>query len=136
MARFPMRVRRSDSFPGCSALRSQSTSWRGDKIKEPSGFLAPCGFTTAERRHPDFRTHGTGTCEWDGAVWPFATSQTLNGLINVLRGPEQPYVTRRDFFDAMQTYARAHRKDGKPYIGEYFDEMTGEWLITGRKGRP
>jgi hypothetical protein len=109
----------------------KAVAWR--EIRDQAGFLAPCGFTTAERRHPDFRSHGIGTCEWDGAVWPFATSQTLNGLINVLRGPEQPYVTRRDFFDAMQKYSRAHRKDGKPYIGEYFDELTGQWLITGPK---
>jgi hypothetical protein len=109
----------------------QAVAWR--QITDPSGFSAPCGLTTAERRHPDFRTHGTGACEWDGAVWPFATSQTLNGLINVLRGPAQSFVTSRDFFDAMRSYARAHRKDGKPYIGEYYDEMTGDWLITGPK---
>ncbi len=113
------------------AEAEKAVAWR--EIKDQAGFLAPCGFTTAERRHPDFRTNGTGTCEWDGAVWPFATSQTLNGLINVLRGPEQTYVSRGDFFDAMQKYSRAHRKDGKPYIGEYFDELTGEWLITGPK---
>ena len=56
----------------------QAVAWR--EIKDPAGFFAPRGLTTAERRHPDFRSHGTGTCEWDGAVWPFATSQTLNGL--------------------------------------------------------
>ena len=89
-----------------------AAAWR--QIKDPAGFSAPRGLTTAERRHPEFRTHGTGTCEWDGAVWPFATSQTLTGLANVLRGPQQPYVTRRDYFDALQTYARAHQKDGKP----------------------
>lgn len=110
---------------------NHAVAWR--EIKDPSGFFAPRGLTTAERRHPDFRTHGTGTCEWDGAVWPFATSQTLNGLINLLRGRSQPYVTRQDFFDAMQTYARGQRKDDNPYIGEYYDEMTGEWLITGPK---
>jgi hypothetical protein len=33
----------------------------------------------------------------------------------------------------MHTYSLAHRKDGKPYIGEYYDEMTGDWLITGPK---
>ena len=103
------------------------------QIKDPAGFRAPCGLTTAERRHPKFRTHGTGTCEWDGAVWPFATSQTLSGLANVLRGPAQPYVTRRDYFDELLTYARSHQMDGKPYIGEYLDETTGEWLITGPK---
>ncbi|MCI0333599.1 MAG: glycoside hydrolase [Planctomycetes bacterium] len=103
------------------------------QLNDPAGFSAPRGLTTAERRHPDFRSHGVGTCEWDGAVWPFATSQTLNGLANLLRGPAQPHVTRSDFFSALQTYARAHAKDGKPYIGEYHDEMTGDWLITGPK---
>jgi hypothetical protein len=105
------------------------------QLKDPGGFAAPKGITTAERRHPEFRTHGTGTCEWDGAVWPFATSETLRGLANVLRGPEQPFVTRRDFFDQMLTYARSHQMNGQPYIGEYHDEMTGEWLITGPKAR-
>jgi hypothetical protein len=103
------------------------------QLKDPAGFGAPRGLTTAERRHPDFRTHGVGTCEWDGAVWPFATSQTLSGLAKVLRGPAQSYITRRDYRDALVTYARAHENDGKPYIGEYHDEITGEWLITGPK---
>jgi hypothetical protein len=105
------------------------------QLKDPSGFWAPCGLTTAERRHPDFRTHGTGTCEWDGAVWPFATSQTLGGLCNVLRGPPQSYVDRSDFVDALRTFARSHQKDGEPYIGEYHDEITGKWLITGPKAK-
>jgi hypothetical protein len=113
------------------ARPEHAAAWR--QLKDPAGFWAPRGLTTAERRHPDFRTHGNGTCEWDGAVWPFATSQTLTGLANVLRGPPQEYVDRSDFLDAMRTYARSHQKDGHPYIGEYHDEITGEWLITGPK---
>jgi hypothetical protein len=113
------------------AKPEHAVAWR--ELTDPAGFAAPRGLTTAERRHPDFRTHGTGKCEWDGAVWPFATSQTLNGLINLLRRPAQPFVTKQDFFDALRTYALAHRKDGKPYIGEYYDEITGKWLITGPK---
>jgi hypothetical protein len=105
--------------------------WR--QLTDPAGFAAPRGLTTAERRHPDFRTHGTGTCEWDGAVWPFATSQTLTGLAKLLRGPAQPFVTRGDFFHALRTYAEGHLTTGKPYLGEYHDEITGEWLITGPK---
>jgi hypothetical protein len=105
------------------------------QIKDPKGFWAPWGLTTAERRHPKFRTHGIGTCEWDGAVWPFATSQTLTGLANVLHGPEQPYVTKRDYFEQLLTYARAHVQDGKAYIGEYQDETTGKWLIAGPKAQ-
>ena len=106
-------------------------AWR--QLQDPDGFSAPWGLTTAERRHPAFRSHGAGTCEWDGAVWPFATSQTLTGLAKLLHGPAQPYVTGRSFFEQMIKYARSHQRDGEPYIGEYLDETTGDWLITGPK---
>jgi hypothetical protein len=115
------------------AGRKYATSW--SQIVDPAGFWSPWGLTTAERRHPEFRTHGTGTCEWDGAVWPFATCQTMRGLANVIRGPKQEYVTRRDYFEQLLTYARAHQMDGKAYIGEYYDETTGKWLITGPKAQ-
>lgn len=98
------------------------------QLTDLQGFAAPMGITTAERRHPDFRSHGVGTCEWDGAVWPYATSQTLVGLANVIRHYEQSDLTASDYFDALLTYARSHRYRGKPYIGEYLDEINGTWL--------
>jgi hypothetical protein len=100
-----------------------------EQLPCPDGFWAPFGITTAERRHPQFRSHGVGQCEWDGAVWPFATSQTLDALANVLRHYDQPYVTRHHYLEAMRTYARAqHWEGGEPYVGEYHDEVTGAWL--------
>ncbi len=39
-----------------------------------------------------------------------------------------------DYFDAFLTYVRSHRYDGRPYIGEYQDEITGQWL-KGRQER-
>ena len=113
------------------ARPEHAAAWR--QLRDPAGFMAPHGLTTAERRHPKFRTHGTGTCEWDGAVWPFATSQTLVGLAKLLRGSAQPYVTPQDFIDQLLRYAEAHQLNGKPYLGEYHDEQTGAWLITGPK---
>jgi len=125
------------------------------QLTDPDGFKAPMGITTAERRHPQFRSHGVGTCEWDGAVWPYATSQTLVGLANILRNYQQQYVSKADYFDALMTYARSHRyrdsprernhnaaarrndetlSRGKPYIGEYLDEKNGAWL-TPDSGR-
>jgi len=101
-------------------------AWK--QLPDPEGFWAPFGITTAERRHPKFRSHGVGHCEWDGAVWPFATSQTLDGLANLLRHHNQPFVTNQHYLEAMQTYAKSHRMNSKPYIGEYLDEKTGEWL--------
>jgi len=102
------------------------TAWA--QFTDEKGFRAPFGITTAERRHPQFRSHGVGTCEWDGAVWPFATSQTLTALANVLHDYSQNGVSKRDYFDAFITYTRSHRYDGKPYIGEYLDEVNGKWL--------
>ena len=32
------------------------------QLTDPEGFKAPMGITTAERRHPQFRKHGVGTC--------------------------------------------------------------------------
>ena len=117
-------------IPWCFDLpdagRGYEDAWR--HFVDEQGFRAPAGIATAERRHPRFRSHGVGKCEWDGAAWPFATSQTLNALANVLRKYDQPYVTKRHYLDAMRTYAKSHQKNGKPYIGEYHDEVTGEWL--------
>ena len=115
-----------DADKTCDAAWSQ--------LSDPQGFSAPCGITTAERRHPLFRTHGYGHCEWDGAVWPFATSQTLDALANFLRDYKQSAVTPRDYFDTFLTYVHSQHADGKPYIGEYLDETTGQW-INGKEGR-
>jgi DUF1680 family protein len=101
-------------------------AWR--QLLDPQGFKAPMGITTAERRHPQFRSHGVGTCEWDGAVWPFATSQTLVALANVLRNYPPSCVSKADYFEALLTYARSQQYRGKPYIGEYLDEQNGAWL--------
>jgi len=106
--------------------RVHAAAW--EQVLDPEGFKAPWGFTTAEQRHPGFRSHGTGDCEWDGAIWPFATSQILMGMANLLHGNDSSVVSRQDYFDALLTYANAHQKNGRPYIGEYQDEQTGVWL--------
>ena len=43
-------------------------------------------------------------------------------------------VTARDYFSAFLTYTRSQSAAGKPYIGEYLDETTGDW-INGKGGR-
>jgi len=98
------------------------------QLTDEQGFRAPLGITTAERRHPKFRSHGVGGCEWDGAVWPFATSQTLVALGKVLRDYPQSVVSSRDYFDAFRTYAHSLHWGENPYVGEYLDEKTGAWL--------
>jgi hypothetical protein len=115
-------------IPWCFHLpdRVPETAWT--QLPDPQGFRAPFGITTAEQRHPKFRSHGCCKCEWDGAVWPFATSQTLVALANVLRDYPQVLVTPRDYLQVFLTYVHCQHYDGKPYIGEYLDETTGQWL--------
>ncbi len=102
-------------------------AWK--QINDEKGFSAPYGLTTAERRHPEFRSHGTGTCEWDGAVWPFATSQTLTAMANYLNDYPSPILTDSTFFTQMKLYVESQHKRGRPYIGEYLDETNGAWLM-------
>ncbi|HUJ09213.1 MAG TPA: MFS transporter [Verrucomicrobiae bacterium] len=115
------------------AGKGYETAW--GQLTDTNGFWAPYGITTAERRNPRFRTHGCCHCEWDGAVWPFATSQTLTALANVLCDYRQTVVTRQDYFNAFLTYVRSQHRDGRPYIGEYLDEITGKWLKGEERSR-
>ena len=104
------------------------------QLLDEQGFSAPYGLTTAERRHPEFRSHGVGRCEWDGAVWPFATSQTLTALANHLNSPApSPSRGGEAFFRQMQLYTESQHHRGRPYIGEYLDEKTGAWLMGDRE---
>ena len=102
------------------------------QLLDEKGFSAPYGLTTAERRHPEFRSHGVGKCEWDGPIWPFATSQTLTALANYLNkayGANRPYEAYKLFFQQMQRYVESQHHRGRPYIGEYLDETNGAWLM-------
>lgn len=101
-------------------------AWK--QVTEAKGFLAPYGLTTAERRHPLFRTHGCCNCEWDGAIWPFASSQTLTAMANVLNNYKQDVVNDSIYFRHMELYVESQHHRGRPYIGEYQDEVTGYWL--------
>lgn len=106
-------------------------AWK--QVTDEKGFSAPYGLTTAERRAPDFRSHGFGKCEWDGAVWPFATSQTLTAMANFMNNYPQTVVTDSTFFSQMELYVQSQHQRGKPYVGEYLDETTGYWLMGDRE---
>ena len=106
-------------------------AWK--QLTDEQGFSAPYGLTTAERRHPQFRSHGVGKCEWDGAIWPFATSQTLTALANYLNGANGSNGLDGVFFRQMELYMESQHHRGRPYIGEYLDEKNGAWLMGDRE---
>jgi hypothetical protein len=99
-----------------------------EQLTQVQGFWLPWGLATAERRQPTFMARVRGDCEWDGSVWPFATSQTLTALANLLNDYQHHAMSSQVFFDAMKIYANSQVMDGKPYIGEYQHPYTGYWL--------
>jgi len=105
------------------------TAWR--HINDPEGFCTPIGLTSAEVRHPRFlKLNPERIPTWDGPIWPFATSQTLTAMQNLLRNYEQPHVTAADYIRELGKYAASHVRDGKVSISEvvrdpYVAEMKG-----------
>ncbi|HEY2943262.1 MAG TPA: glycosyl hydrolase family 65 protein [Vicinamibacteria bacterium] len=106
-------------------------AWK--QLTDPQGFRAAYGPTTAERRHPRFMFASAHECLWNGPSWPFATSQTLTAMANVLNDDRQSYVSKQDYLDLLRTYARSQhlkRPDGRivPFIDEDLHPDTGEWI--------
>ncbi len=113
-----------------AALPQDAAAW--GQLFDPQGFAAPFGPTTAERRSPVFLKDAGGCCRWDGPSWPFATSQTLTGMANLLNDyPAQKVVTANDYAAQLHTYAATQYKNGKPYVAEAHSADTDQWIYDG-----
>jgi mannosylglycerate hydrolase MGH1-like protein/F5/8 type C domain-containing protein/glycosyl hydrolase family 65 len=95
-------------------------------LMEADGFAAKFGPTTVERKDPLFKISPT-CCWWSGNSWPYATSQTLMAMANIPPWHNEAGVTNADYVKLLTTFAKTHRKDGKPYIAEACDPDTGSW---------
>jgi Mannosylglycerate hydrolase MGH1-like glycoside hydrolase domain/Glycosyl hydrolase family 65, C-terminal domain len=107
------------------------TAW--EQLMETKGFLAPCGITTAEQRSKRFMSEYPHECLWNGPVWPFATTQTLVAMANLLNDYEQTCVSKSDYFMHLMLYAQSHHRrlpNGNliPWIDEDLNPYTGEWI--------
>ena len=108
----------------------KSVAWKF--LNDENHFFAPFGPTTAERICPDFMKEFDHDCLWNGPSWPFATSQTLTALGNLLCDYEQSVMNKSDYYNLLHLYASCQylHEDGKtaPFIDENLDPFTGEWL--------
>jgi len=95
-------------------------------LTAPDFFQAPFGPTTVERNDPLFVLK-PGCCWWAGQSWPFATTQTIKAMANLLQNYRQNHVNRDDYAKLLHTFAISHRKNGKPYIAEALHPDTGSW---------
>lgn len=107
-------------------------AWR--YLSDDACFHAPYGIMTAQRNHPLFMKSGSEhECQWNGPVWPYATTQTLNGLIRLLQSRGSAEVDRQVFFEQLSQYARSHYRMtacGKRinWLDENLHPDTGIWL--------
>jgi hypothetical protein len=139
-----------------TVARGQAKGWSGDReligfvpwyfdipetehnvawklLFDAQGFAGRFGPTTAERRNKRFGYQVNHECLWNGPSWPFATTQTLVSLANLLNGPPQEVVTQSDYFELLKTYAHSHQirtPEGEviPWIDEDLDADTGAWI--------
>ena len=111
-------------------------AWK--QLMDPKGFYAPFGPTTAEQCHPKFTISYQGhQCQWNGPSWPFATTQTLVALGNLLNNYKQNTISKSDYFATLKIYTKSHRlkrEDGRvvPWIDENLNPYTGDWIARTR----
>ena len=95
-------------------------------LMDKNYFFADFGPTTTERNDPLFLVTKT-CCWWSGQSWPYATTQTLVAMANLLNNYKQSVVTKDDYVKLLKVYTQTHRKDGQPYIAEGANPETGSW---------
>jgi hypothetical protein len=100
------------------------SAWRF--LMDPDYFFAPYGPTTAERHDPLFLISPT-CCVWSGNSWPYATTQTLVAMANLLNDYHQAVVTPEDYYRLLRVYTLTQRRDGRPYIAEAANPDNDSW---------
>ena len=100
------------------------------QLMDRDAFMADFGPTTVERHDPMFLLKDS-CCWWSGQSWPYATSQTLKALANVLREHRSDAVklpvNAADYVKLLRIFARSHRKEGRPYLAEALHPDTGSF---------
>lgn len=109
----------------------RAVAWQ--QLFDAKGFAGKYGPTTAERRSPRFRFASDDQCTWNGPAWPYATTQTLLALANLLNGPSQSYIGREQYYQLFSNYVLSqHIKlpSGRviDWIDEDLDADTDEWI--------
>ena len=114
-----------------------SNAW--NKVMDTTGFYAPFGLTVCELSHPFFTIDYTGhECQWNGPSWPYATTQTLKGLSNLLNNYSNTGgVSKEDYYKLLLQYARSHsiineQGEKQKWIDENLNPFTGDWISRTR----
>jgi len=110
---------------------SHDVAWK--QLFDPHGFAGKYGPTTAERRSPRFRFPSDDQCTWNGPSWPYATTQTLLALADLLNGSPQTFIGPRQYYQLFANYVLSQHltlPNGRviDWIDEDLDADTDEWI--------
>ena len=110
---------------------THAVAWQ--QLLDPKGFAGTFGPTTAGSAQSLVNFKNPHECLWNGPSWPFATTQTLVALANLLDDQQQSVVSSGDYFQLLSayTYSQHIRTPGGkviPWIDEDLDADTGEWI--------
>ncbi|HLP37614.1 MGH1-like glycoside hydrolase domain-containing protein [Lacibacter sp.] len=122
--------------PWCYSIPPKNSGYEKAwlQILDKDGFYAPYGLTTCEQRHPGFKINYEGhECQWNGPSWPYATSQTLVAMANVIQEYPQNILTRKDYLNQFLIYTNSQtlqKENGFtiPWIDENLNPYTGDWI--------
>jgi hypothetical protein len=109
-----------------------AAAWR--HLLSPDRLAGAAGMRTVEPSYEhymrQYRYEGTAPeCQWNGPIWPFQTTQTLAGMINLLDHYDQQVVTRADFLRLLRQYARLHYQGDRLDLEEDYHPETGKPIV-------
>ena len=109
-----------------------AAAWR--HALSPAELAGPFGLRTVEPGYPHYMQQyryadASPECQWNGPVWPFQTTQVLQGMINLLDHYHQPVVSRADFWRLLRQYAALHDQGGRLDLEEDYDPATGKRIV-------
>ncbi len=101
-----------------------------DYLTDESCFYTDFGLATVEKTDKRFLYEVDHECLWNGYVWPFATSQTLTAMRNMIMNYNEKY--KNSFFKLVKQYAESHKRlteSGKTvnWIDEVRHPLKDEW---------
>ena len=116
-----------------------------DALTDPNCFYTDFGITTADITDKRFLFSVNHECLWNGYIWPFAISQTLTAMRNMLRHYRDTEKYRQDFVDLVKQYAHMHKRiteNGSVvnWIDEVRHPLRDEWssreILKARGWKP
>ncbi|MBQ7821456.1 MAG: hypothetical protein IJ391_04155 [Clostridia bacterium] len=103
-----------------------------DLLIDENSFHSKYGLMSAERSHERFLYEVNHECLWNGYVWPYATSQTLTAMYNMIREYPDTEKYKDMYCRLLRQYACSHtltKEDGRvvSWIDEVRHPLRDEW---------